>query len=132
MRKIVVILLLLLVATACTKRIYVPVETTHTEYVVQHTRDTLTRSDSVYVHEYTKGDTVFIDKIKWFTEYKVRIVSDTVHVTDSVPKPYPVEVVKEVEKPLTWWQRFRLNAFGWLLGAVGIAGVWIFRRRIFR
>ncbi len=26
-------------------------------------------------------------------------------VRDSIPVPYPVEVVKEVEKPLAWWQR---------------------------
>lgn len=29
----------------------------------------------------------------------------------------------EVEKPLTWWQKFRLEAFWWLLGVLGAVGV---------
>lgn len=43
----------------------------------------------------------------------------TVHVTDTLiveKEAQEVEVVKEVEKPLTWWQRFRLGAFWWLVG----------------
>lgn len=119
MRKIVVILLLLLVATACTKHIYVPVETTHTEYIVQHTRDTLTRSDSVYVHEYTKGDTVMIEKWRERIVYRSIATADTVLVTDTVPKPYPVEVVKEVNV-LKWWQRVLMWSGGISLLIIGV------------
>lgn len=32
---------------------------------------------------------------------------DTIH--DSIPVPYPVEVVKEVPAPLTWWQNVRIG-----------------------
>ena len=35
----------------------------------------------------------------------------------------------EVEKPLTWWQKFRQEAFWWLLGAVGVLGVLIIVKR---
>lgn len=37
-------------------------------------------------------------------------------------------ITKEVEKPLTWWQKFRLKGFWWLLtGLAGCLG-WIFRK----
>ena len=35
----------------------------------------------------------------------------------------------EVEKPLTWWQKFRLEAFWWLVGALGAVGVLIIVKR---
>jgi hypothetical protein len=41
--------------------------------------------------------------------------------TDSVPVPYPVEVVKEVAKPLTWWQQARMH-----VGGIVIFGLIIF------
>lgn len=47
-----------------------------------------------------------------------------VHVTDTLvveKEAQEKEVIKEVEKPLTWWQRFRIGAFWWLLLA-GLAG----------
>jgi hypothetical protein len=131
MRKILYITLAALALASCTKRIYVPVETTHTEYVVQHTRDTLTRADSVYVREWLKGDTVMIEKWRERIVYRSSVAKDTLIVRDTIAYPYPVEVVKEVNK-LTWWQQTRVNAFWWLLGAVAAAVLWIFRKRIFR
>ncbi len=38
----------------------------------------------------------------------------------------------EVPAKLTWWQRFRLDAFPWLTLAVVLALVWIFRKLIFK
>lgn len=35
-----------------------------------------------------------------------------------------------VEKPLSWWQKFRMDAFWWLVGAIVIALIWIFRKVI--
>lgn len=55
-----------------------------------------------------------------------------VHDTTYIEKEaQTITVTKEVEKPLTGWQRFRLRAFWWLL--LGLAGclVWIFRKPIF-
>lgn len=130
MRKILYIAIAALTLTACTKRIYVPVESVRTEYVVQHTRDTLTRSDSVYVRESLKGDTLLIEKWRERIVYRSSVAKDTLIVRDTVAYPYPVEVVKEVNK-LTWWQRVKVNAFWWLLGAVAAAALWITRKRIF-
>lgn len=52
-----------------------------------------------------------------------------VHDTTYIEKEaQTITVTKEVEKPLTWWQKTRLGAFWWLL--VGLVGclVWIFRK----
>ena len=48
-------------------------------------------------------------------------------VQDSIPKPYPVEVIKEVPAELSWWQRLRLWLGNLLLLAVVAAcgyGAW--------
>ena len=108
--KIIYWLLLILIAfTGCkTKTVLVPVEKTKIEY-----RDRL-RVDSVYnrdtVNVYERGDTIFLQTIKWRERFKL----DTVSVVRVDSIPYPVEVVKEVNK-LTKWQKFRLNALNILV-----------------
>lgn len=45
-----------------------------------------------------------------------------------VPVEVTREVTVEVERSLTWWERFRLGAFWWLVGAVAvIVAIWIHR-----
>ena len=104
------------------------VERWHTQYVYQdvHHRDTLVTKDSVYIREYVKGDTVYIEKYKDRFVYRDRW-RDSISVTrDSVA----VETLKEVkvEKPLSWSQRARIGAFPWLLLITGVLGVWTFRK----
>lgn len=92
----------------------------HVVTIVTHSTDTLrltqVQRDSIYMHDSIhvseKGDTVLIER--WHTRWQDRWHSDTVYRAriDSVPKPYPVETVKEVEKPLTWWQRIRIYVGG--------------------
>ena len=36
----------------------------------------------------------------------------------------------EVEKPLSWWQSFKIGAFWWLCGAIALCLLWIFRKPI--
>ena len=109
------------------------------EYVAvpqQHT-DTLWQShslrDSIYVHDSTyvfeRGDTVMVEK--WHTKYKLKEVHDTTYVAthDTIPAPYPVEVVKEVEKDLNWWQQTRMHIGGVVLWLIGIAAVvWLIKK----
>ena len=48
-------------------------------------------------------------------------------VQDSIPKPYPVEVIKEVPAELSWWQRIRIWLGNLLLLAIVAAcgyGAW--------
>ena len=52
---------------------------------------------------------------------------DSVH--DTIPMPYPVEVVKEVKKDLSWWQQTRMHIGGvvlWLIGIVAV--VWLIKK----
>ena len=98
------LLAILSLFTGCkTKSILVPVEKVKIEY-----RDRL-RIDSVYnrdtVNIYERGDTVYLQTIKWRERFKF----DTVSVVRVDSIPYPVEVIQEVNK-LTKWQRWRLNA----------------------
>ena len=56
-----------------------------------------------------------------------------VHVTDTLYKESQViEKEVEVEKPLSWWQKFRMNAFWWLILGVVLLLVWTFRKSILK
>lgn len=107
---------------------YVPVETVRTEWRDRLTErtDSVWMRDSVYVAEL--GDTVRVERWRWRERYSY--VYDTCYVerTDSVAVPYPVE------KRLTRWERAKMEAGGWAMGAVLIAVCvavgWIVRRRM--
>ena len=107
MKRIILLIPLLvilsLLAGCKTKTVLVPVTETKIEY-----RDRL-RVDSIYnrdtVNTYERGDTVYLQTIKWRERFKL----DTVSVVRVDSIPYPVEVVREVNV-LTKWQKFRLNA----------------------
>lgn len=96
----------------CTTTKYVPVVEHRTDTLLKYsnTRDSIYVHDSIHVRE--NGDTVTVER--WHTRWRDRWHSDTVYQTrtDSVPVPYPVEVVKEVAKPLTWWQQARMHVGG--------------------
>ena len=104
------------------------VERWHTQYVYQdvHHRDTLVTKDSVYIREYVKGDTVYIEKYKDRFVYRDRWRDSIIVKRDSVA----VETLKEVkvEKPLSWSQKVRIGAFPWLLLVAVVLGVWTFRK----
>ena len=120
--------LLLWMCYGCTTTRYVPVieHRTDTVQITKQQRDSIWLHDSIYMHEYQKGDTTYILRDRWHTKYIESILHDTTYISkrDTIPCPYPVEV--EVEKKLTWWQRFRLsmaNVILWVLLIWGIAWV---------
>lgn len=108
---------------SCTTTKYVQVIEHRTDTLIQTNvqHDSVYVRDSVYVHEYQKGDTIFSTTIKWSTKYVERDVHDTTYIskTDSIPKPYPV--IQEVPAQLTWWQQTRLHLANILLWALGIS-----------
>lgn len=118
-------ILLLFVFYGCTTTKYVPVieHRTDTVLITKQQRDSIWLHDSIYMHEYKKGDTCFIMRDRWHTKYIESISHDTTYVshTDTIPQPYPVEV--EVEKKLTWWQSFRLNMANIILWSLLIWGI---------
>lgn len=90
---------------------YVEVEKVHTDtlYISKMQKDSIYLHDSIFVNQWRSGDTIYQTRDRWRTEWRDRLVTDTViHViTDTIPIPYPVE--KVVEKELNWWQRLRLT-----------------------
>ena len=104
------------------------VEKWNTQYVYRdvHHRDTVITRDSVYIREWMKGDTVFVDRFRDRYVYRDRW-RDSIRVqVDS----FAVERVKEVqvEKPLSWGKRAKIGAFWWLVLAVALLGAWTFRK----
>ena len=109
----------------CSPRI---IEKVRTEYVAQevHHRDTIITRDSVYIREWVKGDTVFVDRFRDRYVFRDRW-RDSIRVqVDS----FAVERVKEVqvEKPLSWGKRAKIGAFWWLVSALILCAGWIFRK----
>ena len=95
-----------------------------------HHRDSILRRDSVWVREYVKGDTVFIEKIKDRFLYRDRWRDSILVKRDSVTVYRDREVM--VEKPLSAWQRFRIGAFWWLLAVAAAAMLYFFRIPLLR
>ena len=95
--------------------------------VAVHHRDTTFRRDSIYIREWMKGDTVYVDRFRdryvfrdrWRDSVSVREVHDTTRV----------EV--KVEKELNWAQKAKIGAFPWLLLTLIGAALWIFRKYLF-
>ena len=104
MKKTVVFFAISLFFCACGTIKYVPIESTRTEYKHTITTDSVFLRDSIFVKE--KGDTLILERYRYF--YRDRVLRDSVIVKDTIRVPYPVEVVKEVKKPLSSWQNFQI------------------------
>ena len=121
MKKLLLFIMAVVLASACTTTKYVEVPVVHSDtlIVTNHQKDSVWLHDSIYQME--KGDTVLIEK--WHTKYKEKIVRDTIYKskTDTIAKPYPVEV--KVERELTWWQKTRIHAGEVLLVLLAVAAV---------
>ena len=133
MKKIIIILTAVAMLASCRTTKYVTVPEHHTDTVLQmkQQRDSVWLHDSVFVHEYTKGDTIFRDRDRWHTHYVERLTVDTFYQSrvDSVLMPY--EVVREVPKKLTWWQQARIHMGELLLALMAAAagfGLWRLKR----
>ena len=98
---IVSAVIIALVICSCKSTEYVPVETIRNVY--HNTTDTIRDSirHSVYVNQYVKGDTVFKERVESLYVDKWRVHDSIVVEHDSIP--YPVEVVKTVQKPIPMW-----------------------------
>ena len=104
MKKTVIFYAIALLCCACGTTKYVPIEITRTEYRDNYLRDSIYLQDSIFVKE--KGDTLIVEKYRYL--YRDKLVRDSIFKTDTIRVPYPVEVVKEVKKPLSSWQNFQV------------------------
>jgi hypothetical protein len=113
--------------SSCKQVQYVPVEKIVTKDSVIIKKEI----DSVYikVKEVVGGDTVYRDSIVY--HYVLRC--DTIYQSHRDSIPYPVEVVKEVERSLNWYEKTMIR-LGWGLIALVVAIVgwkvakWYFKR----
>lgn len=118
MKKILLLLFVLITLTGCKTVKFVPVPENHTLYKMRV--DTVQRWDSMYFRDsvfmVAKGDTVYLTKTHWRERFRnvYHIKADTIMQLDSIHVPYPVE------KQLTKWQRWKMDAGGW---AIGVAAV---------
>lgn len=111
MKNILTIFLLALLLCSCTKRVYMPVEKEKVVYRTDTLRQLQIRYDSIYVRDSIsltqRGDTVYLTK--YHDQAKYIYKTDTLYQSsvDSiyVKEPVPYEVVKEVPRPLSWWQK---------------------------
>ena len=119
----IVLAFLVSLLTGCTTVKYVEVEKVKTDTIYQSKilKDSVWLHDSVFVKEYTKGDTVFRDRDRWHTKFVEKLITDTVYKSrvDSIPVPYPKEVF--VEKKLNVFQKGLMWS-----GGIAIASLFIF------
>lgn len=122
---IILAVAVVLLAGCKTKERIVMVETvrTDTTFITRHQRDSIYLQDSTSTKERRRGDTVFVEVERLRRIYIDRTKHDTLREAthNTIPKPYPVEVM--VEKPLTRWQRLRLRIADMLLCAMAVGAV---------
>lgn len=115
--------------SSCTTTRYVQVPVVHTDTVrlVRVQQDSVFRHDSVFVNQYTQGDTVYRYLERWHNIYKTRLVHDTAYYArrDTVSVPVPVE--KKVPAKLNHFQQLRLWIGNIVLIALAVlAAIWVF------
>lgn len=109
----------------CSPKVIEHVVYQHDTTTVHH-RDSIFYRDSIYVKEWLKGDTVYIEKYKdryiykdrWRDSVSIKEVHDTTLVE------------KKVEKELTPIQKAKMNSFWFLLAGLIASLAWIFRKPI--
>lgn len=115
-----------------TERVEVPVE------IPRVVRDSVTRlthvADTVRMIDTVRITAQGVDRVHY--EYRDRWHTDTVRTCRVDTVGVPVEVVRTVEKPvereLTRWQSFRIDAFWWLAAALALSLCALFRRPLGR
>ncbi|ROT17536.1 hypothetical protein EEL52_14065, partial [Muribaculaceae bacterium Isolate-113 (HZI)] len=105
------LILMCLVATGCSRKVYVPLETVRTEkdVVTRWLTDTVIQNDTRFI--FVKGDTVIDWRDRW--RERIKEVHDTLYIerTDTVRVPVPVE------RKLKKWEQTKMDFGGAAIGA---------------
>lgn len=120
------LVLMCLVATGCSRKVYVPLETVRTEkdVVTRWLTDTVIQNDTRFI--FVKGDTVIDWRDRW--RERIKEVHDTLYIerTDTVRVPVPVE------RKLKKWEQTKMDFGGAAIGAtvvvLCIAVIWLIRK----
>ena len=109
--------LMCLVATGCSRKVYVPLETVRTEkdVVTRWLTDTVIQNDTRFI--FVKGDTVIDWRDRW--RERIKEVHDTLYIerTDTVRVPVPVE------RKLKKWEQTKMDFGGAAIGATVVVPV---------
>lgn len=118
---VIVIVSTMLISCATPKRIYGELGRT-TQLVIDTRVDTLylsnTQYDSIYIYkdryQDRSKDTVYLKDVS--IEYRYRMLRDTVRIIerDSIPYQVTITEVKEITRPLTWFDHLTRSVF-WLV-----------------
>ena len=135
-RNLVFVIIAILVAwaaltllTGCRTIEYVEKVRTDTTYITKQQRDSIWQHDSIYVHEYQRGDTVYLERTRWLTKYRERLRVDTLYraKTDTV---YIEKTVTKENNAASWWQRLKSNIGGVVLFlAIIVILLWLWSRK---
>ena len=112
-----------------TKEVIVEKVRTDTTYITKHQRDSIWQHDSIYVHEYQRGDTVYLERTQWLTKYRERLRVDTLYraKTDTV---YIEKTVTKENNAASWWQRLKSDIGGVVLFlALIVILLWLWSRK---
>jgi len=145
---IILLIALWMLFTGCTRKIYIPVEHKTIETVTL--RDTIVQVKLDVIHDSVIiPDTISNLENKYATSYAAWSQGKLRHSLNSkpvslpvkvqyvekenrieIPQPYPVEVVKYVERELTWWQKMNIwmGKFVLMGLAVGVLMWFVFRK----
>lgn len=112
---------LITLCAGCTTTKYI--ETVRADTVWQnHTvHDSIHVRDSVWVEKWTQGDTVYVVKDRWKTEWRERLKMDTVYIAK-----HDTVVVKpqvNTEGDLSWWQQAKMRVGALVIFLMAIAVV---------
>ena len=115
--------------------VYVPIPL-ESNQVIAHLGDTSKLETSVARSEaFVGGDGFLHHSLENKREKLPVVVPVTSTIVYSGVTSNQTQTLTKIEyrdKPLTWWQRFRLGAFWWLVGGLLLCLVWIFRKFIFK
>ena len=105
---------------------------TDTVFQQQIRYDSIFKHDSIYLHEWSKGETIYIERTKWHTQYKERLRIDTTYIshTDTLIQ----EKVKEVPAKISDWKRLQMmlgRIFMVVLGGLVIYAIFKAKKALF-
>lgn len=126
--KALIAIIIAMVCVGCKSVEYVEVTNTDTIHHYTHHRDSIFERDSIYFDRYISGDTIKITKEVYKIKYKDRFLTDTLYLVKETQIPLPVE------KKLTKWQQFKINAGEWLIAGAALmlllfAFLWVIRKK---
>lgn len=116
--------------------IYVPIPL-EKDQVITHVGDTSRLETSVATSLAFVGDDGFLhhsleNKSNESLPVTIPVTSKTIYTGVTHTETHTITNYVEVDKPLSKWKSFKLDAFWWLAGAVLLLLIWTFRKQIIK